>query len=144
MSNPQKNLNFGALIERTLRVTKQHFLQLFKELDIDITTEQWVLIDFLYQNDGISQTELANGSFKNAPTISRIIDLLKKKELVIKKQSTEDKRQYLIFLTEKAKALHEKAYPKVLEFRKQGWEGLSYKDYQQLEKIMNTIFHNFG
>lgn len=79
MKDKQETPNFGALIDRTLRVIKQQFLQVFKELNLDVTTEQWVLIDFLSKNDGVSQTELANGSFKNAPTISRIIDLLRKK-----------------------------------------------------------------
>ena len=143
MKDKQETPNFGALIDRTLRVIKQQFLQVFKELNLDVTTEQWVLIDFLSQNDGVSQTELANGSFKNAPTISRIIDLLRKKGLVVKEQSSKDKRQYLVFLTDNGKSLHKKAYPKVQEFRKKGWEGLSYKDFESLEKIMNKIFHNF-
>lgn len=137
--------NFGALIDRTLRVIKQQFIQLFKELELDITPEQWVLIDFLARNtEGVSQTQLANGSFKNAPTISRIVELLRKKDLLIKKQSKTDKRQSLIFLSPKGKQYYEKAYPRVMNLRKEGWNELSLDDYSQLERIMNKVFENFS
>jgi len=144
MSHPQEIPNFGALIDRTLRIIKQQFLQVFKDLDLDVTTEQWVLIDLLAKNDGVSQTDLAGSSFKNAPTTSRIIELLRKKGLINKQQSEEDKRQYLIFLSEKGKALHKRAYPKVVEFRNKGWEGLTLEDYQTLELVMNKVFDNFS
>ncbi len=144
MKDLQEIPNFGALIDRTLRVIKQQLLQVFKELDVDVTTEQWVLISLLAKNDGIPQTELGNGGFKNAPTTSRIVELLRKKGLVTKEQSEYDKRQYLVFLTEKGKLLHEKTYPKVLEFRQKGWNGLSLYEYEILEKILNKVFDNFS
>ena len=70
---------FGTYIERNFKVIKNTFLQAFKEKGINVTTEQWVILDLLYQKDGISQTELANKSDKDAPTTSRIIDLMCKK-----------------------------------------------------------------
>ncbi len=77
----QQSKEYGTLIDRTLRIIKLNFIQGFKDAGIDLTPEQWVIIDRLHQQNGISQTELANGSFKNAPTVSRIIDLLCKKGL---------------------------------------------------------------
>lgn len=136
--------NFGALMDRTLKLIKQNYLQAFRDLDVEITTEQWVLIDRLAEQDGISQTELASGSFKNAPTVSRIIELLKKKKLISKKRSKEDKRQYLIFLTDKGKNLHHKAMPAVQQLRRKGWHGLNENDYEHFVRMMNQIEENFS
>ena len=135
--------NFGAIIDRTLKVIKQNYLKAFKEAGVDITTEQWVLMDSLYRENGVSQNDLANGSFKNAPTVSRIIDLLVKKEFVERKRFENDRRRYRIFLTEKGKEAYEMVKPKVLELRKQGWDGLTDKDYAHLTRILDRVFQNF-
>jgi DNA-binding MarR family transcriptional regulator len=136
--------NFGALMDRTLKIIKQNYLLVFRDLGVEITTEQWVLIDRLAKQDGVSQTELASDSFKNAPTVSRIIELLRKKKLITKKQSKEDKRQFLIFLSDQGKALHQKAMPAVQQLRRQGWHGLSETDYDHFVRMMKQIEENFS
>ncbi|MEM1215125.1 MAG: MarR family transcriptional regulator [Bacteroidota bacterium] len=136
--------NFGALIDRTLKLIKQRYLQVFREISADLTTEQWVLLDKLAERDGVTQTELASGSFKNAPTVSRIIELMMKKELVTKAQGTEDKRQYIITLSTKGKDLHAHVLPHVHRLRRQGWNHLSEGDYEQFVRIMRQLEENFS
>ena len=135
--------NFGAIIDRTIKMIKLNYLKAFKEADVDITTEQWVLLQSLYNDDGISQNDLASGSFKNAPTVSRIIDLLVKKGLVERKRFDNDRRRYRIFLTKKGKETYERALPAVLELRRKGWQGLSDHDFEHLIRILDQVFVNF-
>ena len=94
---------FGTYIDRTMKIIRQTYMAKFKELGVDITTEQWVLIDYLYGNNGVSQSELANSSFKNAPTVSRIIDLLCKKGLTIRKRFEDDRRIYSLLLSRRTR-----------------------------------------
>jgi DNA-binding MarR family transcriptional regulator len=101
------------------------------------------LLDSLYQADGISQNELANGSFKNAPTVSRIVDLLCKKGLTERKRFETDKRRYKVYLTNKGKDTYIKTKPVVVKLRKKGWKNLSDEDYDFFLRIMNQIFKNF-
>ncbi|RMG86847.1 MAG: MarR family transcriptional regulator [Bacteroidetes bacterium] len=126
-----------------MKIIKQNYLQAFKEIGVDLTTEQWVILDALYHNNGLSQSDLANGSFKNAPTVSRIIDLLCKKGLTERHRFENDRRRYKIFMTPKGKETYEKALPTVLELRKKGWQHLSDEDYQNLIRILNQIAQNF-
>jgi len=141
MTNNTKN--FGAYMDKTLKIIKLNYLKAFKSLGLDFTAEQWVIIDMLYQKGGISQTELANGSSKDAPTVSRIIDLLEKKGLVQRERFENDRRRYKIFLTEKGNADYKTALPAVHQLRKQGWEGLSDEDYDTYLRIIDQIFKNF-
>jgi len=136
--------NFGAIMDRTLKLIKLNYLQTFRELGLDITTEQWVILDRLAEGDGISQTDLANDSFKNAPTVSRIIELLVKKGFIEKKRSSDDRRQFLIFLSEQGRLCHAKATPAVKELRRRGWTGLDESDYKEFYRIMNQIGDNFS
>lgn len=140
----QTTKNFGTYIDRNYKVIRGSFLQVFKDAGVDITTEQWVLIDCLYKQNGISQNELATESFKDAPTVSRIVDLLCKKELTERKRAEDDRRRHKVFLTKKGKAAYEKLLPKVLDLRQKGWEGLSESDYQTFLKVMNQIFDNIS
>lgn len=135
---------FGTLIARTSRVIRLSFTQAFRESGLDITPEQWVILDKLYENNGLSQTDLASDSFKNAPTVSRIIDLLCDKKLTERQRFENDRRRYKIFLTKEGKALVERAIPIVADLRNQGWNNLSETDYVIFKRIMNQMFDNFS
>jgi DNA-binding MarR family transcriptional regulator len=140
----KQSKEYGTLLDRTLRIIKLNFIQSFKEVGVDLTPEQWVIIDRLYHQNGISQTELANGSFKNAPTVSRIIDLLCQKGLTERHRFDNDRRRYKIFLTEKGIATFKKANPVAQKLREQGWSNLSETDYGNFQRIVNQVFDNFN
>jgi len=143
MSSILATKSFGALIDRTLRRIKLRYLQTFKATGIDITPEQWVLLDKLYQTNGISQNELANGTYKNAPTVSRIIDLLCKKGWTERSRSEDDRRSYKIFLTQEGEKIVEILLPKVANLRSLGWENISEEDYKVFVRIMNQLYENY-
>ena len=144
MQNSNNTHNFGPILERTLKVIRQNVLQIFRDLDLDITTEQWVILDSLHQQDGQSQTDLANSNFKDAPTLSRIIDLMCKKEMTERQRSEEDRRSFNIFLTKKGKKIHQKAYPQILKLRKTGWNNLTDEDFTTFQRLMDQIYQNFA
>lgn len=135
--------NVGTLLDRTTRLLKAQFQRVFRDADIDITPEQWVLLDRLYKEGASSQTDLANGTFKDAPTVSRIIDKLADKELAIRKRFPGDRRRYQVDLTDKGRAAHEKLFPRVAELRVQMWTGLEANDYEELTRVLETIRGNF-
>lgn len=135
--------NFGAYIDRTIKVIRHNYVKMFKALKVDITTEQWVVINALHEQNGISQTELASGSFKNTATVSRIIDLLCNKGLVERKRFENDRRRHKVFLTKEGETLFNKVYPAVLQLRAKGWANLSEEDYDSFLRIINQVFENF-
>ena len=144
MPEQKKQKTYGTLLDRTLRIIKLQFIQGFKEAGVDLTPEQWVIIDRLHEQNGISQTELANGSFKNAPTVSRIIDLLCQKGMTERQRFDNDRRRYKIFLTQKGMETFERANPVALRLREQGWLNLSEEDFEHFTRIVNQIFDNFN
>lgn len=143
MANEKSPKNVGTHIDRTMKAIKANYLKAFKEIGVDITTEQWVILELLYKNNGLSQNDLAGESFKNAPTVSRIIDLLCKKKLTERQRFANDRRRYKIFLTDEGRHVVEKVYPAVWELRDQGWQNLSEEDYVTFLKIINQVFQNF-
>lgn len=134
----------GFILERTTRLVKLQFHRAFKELQVDMTPEQWVLLDRLAQNNGQAQKDLGDGSYKNAATISRILDVLEKKKWISRKISAKDRRVYMISLTTAGKKIVKKVQPMVNDLRKKGWEGLSKKDYDVFTRITDQIFKNYS
>ena len=135
--------NVGTILDRTTRLLKQHYLRAFRLEGIDISTEQWVLLDRLQTGGHASQTELANGTYKDAPTVSRIIDKLAKKKLVERRRFPNDRRRYLVCITETGQDVHNRIMPYVRDLRKQTWSGLSEEDYSRLQEILQHIRGNF-
>ena len=109
---------------------------------VDLTVDQWVVLDHIKPKPGISQNDLAIDTAKDAPTVTRILDLLVEKKLVRRQMADDDRRKFNIYLTDEGQELHTKALEVIGEIRRQSWEGLTDEDYDQLVRIMNTIHKN--
>lgn len=137
-----ENNKIGYYLERTTRMVKLNFHSAFKSMGLNITPEQWVILDLLNTRNGQSQSTLAELSFKDAPSISRIIDTLVKKNYVKRKASSKDRRKFEIFLSTEGRIAIEKTTPIVNELRDKSWQDLSSDDYNHFIRIMNQIFKN--
>lgn len=73
----------------------------------DITPQQFGLLAFLWQEDGLSQSELSLRSQIDRTTIGGIIDRLEKEGLIERRNHPEDRRAYQVFLTSKGKLLED-------------------------------------
>ncbi|GLR17177.1 MarR family winged helix-turn-helix transcriptional regulator [Portibacter lacus] len=139
-----ENNKIGYYLERTTRLVKLNFHQAFKNAGFNITPEQWVILDILNSQNGLSQSDLAEQSFKDAPSISRIIDTLARKSFVERKPVKNDRRKFEIFLTEDGIKTVKALTPLVNKLRNQSWQGLSKEDYTKFLKIINKIFDNMS
>ncbi len=135
--------SYGFLIERTIKRIRQAFQKQLNANDADITVDQWVILDKLQKHDGLSQNEIADSTFKDAPTVTRIIDLLCKKGLTLRKMDENDRRRFKIYLTEEGHERIRKVMPVVTDLRRQGWQSLTDEDYTTLIRILDTIYKNY-
>ena len=79
----------------------------FNSSGLNLTIEQWSVLYHLWKEDGISQQELCNATFRDKPSITRLVDNLEKANLVKRVASENDRRINLIFLTKQALKLQE-------------------------------------
>ena len=139
---PVKSKVWGYSIERTAKRMKQVFQRMLKATGAGITVDQWVILQLLSEKEGLSQLEIAENTNKDAPTVTRIIDLLCKKDLCKRQPDLQDRRRYSICLTPAGKSKVKEVLPIVRDFRKQGWEGLTEKDLNQLMRTLDIIYKN--
>jgi DNA-binding MarR family transcriptional regulator len=122
---------------------RQHLQKKLNDLQVDLTVDQWVILDRLNKQNGLSQQELADGTYKDQPTVTRIIDLLCQKGYTVRETDPTDRRKFKILLTPKGHEVIATALPVVLAVRQQGWQGLSDEDYTNLLRILDTIYLNY-
>ena len=132
----------GFIIERTSKRMRQSFKSVLKKMEAGITIDQWAILYELEKEDGLSQYELADRTFKDAPTVTRIIDKLSDKDLVNRLPDPEDRRRFSIFLTNGGKRKIDEIIPVARSFRKKVWNGLDEKTVGFLIKTLNKVFDN--
>jgi DNA-binding MarR family transcriptional regulator len=131
-------------IDTTIKKIRNALQKQLHDAGFDLTVDQWVLIDHIKRQPGVSQNELAEMTFKDPPTVTRIIDLIEKKGLVERGIVPGDRRKFNLFLTEPGEVLYKSAFPIVAEIRRKGWGDLEEDDYQHFVRIMDSIYNNFS
>src|SRR6185436_1220924 len=74
----------------------------FKEANVEITIEQWSVLYHLWKQDGLSQQQLCDATFREKPSITMLVDNLEKLKLVKRVASKDDRRMNMIYLTSEA------------------------------------------
>lgn len=79
----------------------------FNTAGLSLTIEQWSLLYHLWKKDGISQQDLCKASFRDKPSITRLVDNLEKSGLVRRVAAANDRRINLIYLTKEGQQLQD-------------------------------------
>lgn len=127
------------MVHRIGRLFRYQLIVYFRKNGIDMTPEQWRLILKIAKNEGHPQGELADDVLHDRPNITRILDVLKKKELIKRADDPKDRRNTLVFLTEKGKRLIDVQLPDVIEEKNKYYKGLNEKDVDELRRILTVV-----
>ena len=100
LSNENK---YNLLTGRIPLLLNRFLIKKFKDNNIYLTREQWSILAVLWKNDGCSQQVLAEATYRDKPSITRLIDNLEKEGYVERKADKNDRRLNLIFLTQKGR-----------------------------------------
>lgn len=84
---------------------RQNMQEKLKDHKPGISLELLEVIAFLWDKDGINQQELAHKAIKDKSSMTYLIHNLVKRNLVIRVEDENDRRNKLIFLTAKGKLL---------------------------------------
>ena len=131
-------------MEQIVRRYRQVATQALGAEEAGLSVDQWVVLKQVGENNGCSQVEIGNSTVKDAPTTTRIIDQLVNKNLISKQLDPEDRRRYMVFLTEKGQRLIERLLPVVQEYRQIPLKGFSETEQKQLLENLQRMLHNLA
>jgi DNA-binding MarR family transcriptional regulator len=134
--------SYGYLINLAAQRLKYELHQAFQARGYDITPEQWAVLNRLWEEDGLSQVELAERTFKDKPGTTRILTLLEKKGVVVRRTDESDGRVQRVFLTKIGKDLKEKLIPCAQEVLMKSGRNLTKEDVAKFKVTLNQILSN--
>jgi DNA-binding MarR family transcriptional regulator len=131
------------LISKVYQKLITNLQKAFSEREIEVTPIQVMLLFFLQKHDGSSLTQISQALMLENPTITGLIDRLEKLGYVKRSDHPDDRRVYLIYLTEKGKKVASKALPIVKRLNEQIKEGYSEGEIENFKKVLIGAFNKF-
>lgn len=130
-------------LDRATKAYKQYAHQVFKSIEVDLTDDQWMALKRISEESNINQKELSQGIHKDPASITRILDNLVKKELIVRNMGN-DRRTFNLSVTSKGRDIIKKVLPEAVKARVKGLEGISSKDAAHLINMLQKIHQNFN
>src|SRR5687768_6374218 len=116
----------------------------FKQAGLDITIEQWSVLYHLWKEEGQSQQQLCDATFRDKPSITRLVDNLEKLKLVKRVPSKEDRRINLIYLTKEAQSLQEKTMVLANQTLNEALSGVTIGQIEIAKEVLQTVYDNLA
>ncbi len=114
----------------------------FRNAGIDVTTEQFSILALLWYKEGYNQQEIANILQRDKTTITRVLDKMFSKNLLVRVPDPNDSRSKLIYLTRSGKDLQAqcvditgKEYARVMQ-------GIPERESRQVVEVLKKIIAN--
>ena len=114
----------------------------FKQAGVEITIEQWSVLYHLWKEDGMSQQQLGEATFRDKPSITRLVDNLEKLNLVKRVASKEDRRINMIYLTPEAKDMQEKTMELANQTLNESLVGVTNGQIEIAKEVLQQVYEN--
>ena len=114
----------------------------FRLAGLEITIEQWSVLYHLWKQDALSQQELCNRTFRDKPSITRLLDNLEKQKLVKRMPSKDDRRINLVCLTESAKLLQDKTIELANQTMDEALVGVGKNEIEIVKQVFQKVYDN--
>ena len=136
------SLIFAILNGKVSAAINRRLIRNFRENDLEITPEQWTVLLFLWEKDGVSQQELCNVTFKDKPSMTRLIDNMERQNLVVRIASKSDRRTNLVYLTRQGRELETRARTVANRTLKEALDGISIDELRVSQEVLKKVFSN--
>ena len=138
----KSDINLGMLIGQVHRLSTKKFVQNSHDSGLDISMDQWIELGPIWENEGLSHKEISEYCLKDKTSVTKIIDTLEKKNLVVRVSDQLDHRVKRVVLSNKGKELFLQAIPIMELTRDQLREGITEQDIESLRSVLTKIYNN--
>jgi DNA-binding MarR family transcriptional regulator len=134
--------NFGFILNDVARLMRTTFDRRVKSLGL--TRSQWWVLNHLFRNDGVTQSELADILEVEKATLGRLLDRLEQKGWVRREGHAGDRRAKRVFLTDEVEPAIKTMRAAAAELRRDALSGLSASQQNQFVDALLAIKSNLS
>jgi DNA-binding MarR family transcriptional regulator len=134
--------NFGFLLNDVARLMRTVYDRRVRSLGL--TRSQWWVLNHLYRNDGVTQTELADLLEIEKPTLGRLLDRLEAKGWVRRTDDASDRRAWRVYLTDEVEPAMRELRAVAAELRRDALAGLTASERERFVDTLLAIKSNLA
>ena len=120
----------------------KYFAKELSRNDINLTPEQYLVMDVLWDAETLSQQAIADIIQKDKNSVTKFIDSLEKKGLVYRTINKKDRRINDIVVTEEGMKLKNKTTEVAINLMRNVLKDIKEEDLIVFDKVMNQIKDN--
>jgi DNA-binding MarR family transcriptional regulator len=136
------NKQVGVFLNLVHCKFKQYVNTIFNSHGFNLTAEQFLVMDTLWDEGVMSQQQIADTILKDKNSVTKLIDALEKKGLVERVAGQSDKRQNLIHLTARAVEIKEAITQVAIDTTDRIIKDIPKEDLVNFVKVLNKIAEN--
>lgn len=129
-------------IEKAIKEYRRFAQRKINEKVGNITVDQTLLLIFLNNHPELSQNEIADLIFKDNASVTRMIELLTKREYLDRRLNNVDRRKYNLEITHSGKKILDSLSNVIASNRKSALNGITKAELEQLNNTLNKIIKN--
>jgi DNA-binding MarR family transcriptional regulator len=134
----------GFWIHRVYQASRDEMYRRFREVGEDVTPEQWAVLIRLWERDGQSQSELLDATFRDAPTMSRILAVMEERGYLERHVDSTDARVRLVRLTRRGRDVKKKLVPVAESIVKRMVTGIEEDELVRVRAHLRRMFENIA
>lgn len=123
---------------------KQYVAGIFESQGFNITPEQFLVMDTLWDEGVLTQQQIADYLLKDKNSVVKLVDGLEERNLVRRASNPKDRRQNLIEVTEYAMSIKDKVTKVAMEAVDKIINGIAKEDLQKFIKVLSKMAENMN
>lgn len=140
--NLDLKLIFAILNGKVTAAIYRKLLKHFSEAGLTLTPEQWTVLLYLSEQDGVSQQQLCRATYKEKPAMSHLVDIMEENGLVKRRVNPDDRRSNLVHLTPRGHLIKSRAQKVAIHTLKEALRGLGEESLMITQDVLRQIFEN--
>ena len=123
---------------------KKYLAEVFKKNGVNLTAEQYLVMDTLWNEGTLTQQAIAFIIQKDKNSVTQFIDNLEKKGLVARSVAKDDRRVNNIVVTAEGMALKDSTKQLAIDTMNKALEGIPEEDLQTFVTVLKKVCGNIS
>ncbi|MFD2935454.1 MarR family winged helix-turn-helix transcriptional regulator [Spirosoma flavum] len=129
-------------LEKAIKLYRQFAQRRLNQHGFDITIDQWLILTAVRDQPDWTQQQIAKTVFKDVASVTRMIDLLVKKQYLTRIGNSDDRRRFTLTLTDTARQLLDAMQPVIVNNRQCALQNLDEQQLTHLQNMLHLLIKN--
>jgi DNA-binding MarR family transcriptional regulator len=129
-------------VYRCSRLLRAYFRNQAASVGVDMSQEQWFVLNRLAHEDGLAQGQLGDTTLDDRPNMARLIASMEARGLLRRAADPQDARRYRVHITTEGRHVHDLFNAQVPQARASAMAGVSTADAAVAARVLARIESN--